>query len=450
MNSKHPIPQHGESNAGTRTTDRRRFMTGMALGAGLAPLATLLRQTARAGAAPSAAANLCYSPTKTSLNPQDFSLAGYYDIQTFGDNTSYMRGLSHRYVNGQLRLLTLTHTGQLHEVAVPSAFGTRISSPTATWDISAVSGDFTGIWWEEAKQRLWVTASIDYGDSGTFYPTRVSTITLGSNGAVTNVKTVSLAGITSKRAFGGVQAVPTWAQAALGVGPYAVGWGGYTSLASQTSRACIGPSLICIPDIAGYANGAEVPSSAIKVLLDTTPDQRGVRLTIPLNYFDGGDANANGVRRENPQTAPTSPPYSGGGWLSPNSNGLGWFVWGDSYYNTGMWIDGPTKQGFVAIASLGKGKCWYGSSTLHFDDRQYELHVWDSSALGRGALTRPSSMAELVVPRGNNPMTWDGDVPMCNLSGATFDATASRMYAVGYPLGADWYTGRIYAYSVNA
>ncbi len=213
---------------------------------------------------------------------------------------------------------------------------------------------------------------------------------------------------------------------------------------AQVSRASLGPELICIPDIAGYGNGAEIPSSQFKVLMDTDLSHRGVRKTIPVNYFDGGDP------RQNPSSPPTSPPLTSAQWLSPNSDGLGWMVWGDSYYNNAVWIDGPNKQGFAAIAALGKGKCWYQSSTLHFDDRQFELHIWDSNSLMNGLLTRPTSMTELQVPRGIVPQPWEGDVPMANISGATYDATTSRLYAVGYPLGYNVYTGRLYSYAVSA
>jgi hypothetical protein len=423
--------------------DRRRFLTGLALGAGLAPFASLWGARARAGVAPSADASLCYSAVKPALTTSDVTFAGFYDVQTNGPDTTYMRSLTHRYVNGQLRFLTLTHTGTVHEFTLPSAFGQVASAVTGQWDISSVTSDFTGIWWDEPKQRLWVTSTVDYGDANTYYPTRISTLTLNANGSVSNVRTVSLKGVDSKRVYGGVAPVPPWFQAQYGVGPYAVGFGGYTSLMAQTSRASLGPELICIPDVAGYSNGAEIPSNAFKVLLDTDTSNRGVRKTIPLNYFDGGDP------RPNPSSPPTAAPLSSAQWLSPNSNGLGWMVWGDSYYNTGVWIDGPSKQGYAAIASLGQGKCWYQNSTLAFDGRQFELHIWDSAVLNRGTLTRPTSMVELAPPRGNTTV-WGGDSPTGNISGATFDPITSRLYAVGYPLGPDVSTGRLYVYSVKA
>jgi hypothetical protein len=371
---------------------------------------------------------------------QTLSLDGYWDLQPNGNDTTYMRSLTSRHVNGQLRLLTLTHTGVLQEFAIGSTpMGGKISAVTGAWNISSVSSDFTGIWYEEAKNRLWVTSTVDYGDAGTYYPTRISTLTLGANGAVSNVKTVSLQGVDSKRIYGGVQPLPSAAQAALGCGPYLVGWGGYTSLMAQTSRASLGPSIICIPDISSYANGAQIPSSAFKVLLDTDTDHRGVRKTIPTNYFDGGDP------RQNPSTPPTSAPLSSAQWLSPSSDGLGWMVWGDSYYNNCV----TTSDALICIAALAKGRAWYATSTLNFDARTQEVHVFPLAALRNGLLTRPASMSELVLPRGYTAAGLQGDTPTGNVSGLTLDAATGKAYAVIYPAGPDVFTGRLYQFTVS-
>src|SRR5690606_14213038 len=130
------------------------------------------------------------------------------------------------------------------------------------------------------------------------------------------------------------------------------GWGGYTSLVAQGGGASIGPTMYAVPDPEAVGNGATVGA---RTILDAA-HHRGVRKTIPTNYFDGGDP------RRNPSTRPTQPPVPECDWLSPNADVLGWMVWGDSYYNTGTWI-GTT---FAAVASLCKGACWYQSSTLAF------------------------------------------------------------------------------------
>src|SRR5690606_21203067 len=186
--------------------------------------------------------------------------------------------------------------------------------------------------------------------------------------------------------YGGCNAVPSALVSQLG-GPYVCGWGGYTSLVAQGGGASIGPTMYAIPDPDTIANGA---TAQARTILDTA-SSRGLRKTIPANYFDGGDS------RQNPSSRPSGPPQSSADWLSPNAQGLGWMTWGDSSYNTGVWI-GTT---YAAVASLCQGSCWYQSSTLAFDGRQFELHLWQGSSLGSNALTRPSEMTELNLPRGN-------------------------------------------------
>jgi hypothetical protein len=193
-----------------------------------------------------------------------------------------------------------------------------------------------------------------------------------------------------------------------------------------------------MPDIDGYADGAEIPSRAFRVLLDTRPNERGLRATLPINYFDGGDA------RQNPRTAPTGPPRSGGRWQSPNRDGLGWMTWGDSYYANAA-IIGDT---YLAVAALCAGKCWFGSSTLHSDARTQEIHTWGLARLtGRDHLARPNAMEELALPRGT---VWGltGNGPGGNVSGVTYDTETNKLYMIIYPGGPDVYTGRLYRFSV--
>jgi hypothetical protein len=265
----------------------------------------------------------------------------------------------------------------------------------------------------------------------------LTTLTLGSNGTISNVHTVTLASsgdnsVNAKRVYGGAQAVPDWAQKAFGCGPYVVGFGGYTSLVLQGGGASIGPTAYCIPDPASYPDNAAMP---FRTLLDAS-SSRGLRKSIPLNYFDGGDP------RQNPPTRPTSPPVRSAQWLSPNAQGLGWMVWGDSYYNTGMTLpDGS----FCAIASMAKGRAWYQSSTLAFDGRQFEIHIWDPATLGNGPLTRPATLTELPF----SP-TWfpEGNLPAGNLGGATYDEVGHSIYLWGCPFGPDEFTCRVFQYAV--
>ncbi|MCC7043871.1 MAG: hypothetical protein IT183_08410 [Acidobacteria bacterium] len=376
-------------------------------------------------------------------------------MRTNGNDSTYNQGLTHRYVGGELRFLTLTLQRRVQEFRLPSP-GQMQTSTTGQWDLSgtgAFLNGFHGIWFEQAKNRLWITSAEDY--TATNHPARVTIVSLDAGGGVTVIKQFFL-DKPAKRVYGGCQAVPASLVSQLG-GPYVCGWGGYTSLVMQGGNASIGPTMYAIPDPDTVANGSTVTA---RTVLDAASAQtnRGVRLTKPLNYFDGGDP------RQNPPTRPTAPPVSSASWLSPNAQGLGWMVWGDSYYNTGVWI-GET---FAAVASLcgvpgqttttvgtttvsGSGACWYQSSTLAFDGRQFELHTWDGSKLGNNAVQRPDDMVELRVPidpsrQGGGAM---GNRTVGNLAGATYDSVSGRLYIIGFAMG-DAYTARLYSYRVGS
>lgn len=359
---------------------------------------------------------------------------GFFGVRTNGNDSTYGQGLTHRYVDGELRFLTLTLGGRLHEFRVSGmASSATVTETTGVWDIgdAGALNSFNGVWFEQAKNRLWVASSEDYTNQN--HPAKITTLTLGTNGQVENVHTVYL-DVPAKRVYGGCNAVPPSLVALLG-GPYVCGWGGYTSLVAQGGGASVGPTMFAIADPASVGAGERLRT---RTVLDAAGNSRGVRKSIPINYFDGGD------RRQNPPTRPTTPPDRSAAWLSPNREGLGWMVWGDSYYNTGFWI-GTT---YGAVASLCKGACWYQTSTLAFDGRQFELHLWDGSALGRNRLARPSAMFDLDLPRDNDRV-WGGNSPTGNVAGATYDPTSGRLYMIGFPFGADYHTGRLYAFRVT-
>ena len=346
-------------------------------------------------------------------NAQTPTYEGHSDIRTAGADTAYMTSLTHRYVNGELRLLTLTHRQVLHEVRVSA----NITTTTATWNIPSAAwppeGGFQGIWFEQAKNRLWIVGTVDYLTVNT--PAKVTLLSLGAGGAVTILKSFTL-NMPSKRVYGGCAAVPVSLVTQIG-GPYVCGWGGYTSALLQGGGASIGHTMYAIPDPDTIVNGATVSPRTVADHFQA----RGLRRTIPENNYDGGQ------------------------YLSPRPDGLGYQVWGDSYYNTGMWIG----TDFIAVLSACKGRCWYETSTLHHTDRQFEWHVWSGSSLtgGTNRQPAPASMTELLLPRAN---TWssEGNTTVGNISGATYDATTGIAYLVGYPMG-DNDSGRIFRYRVG-
>lgn len=366
--------------------------------------------------------------------PAGLSYEGYRNVRTNGEDSTYGQGLTHRYVNGELRFLTIAYPGVLHEFRIAdTGLGGTVTETTGRWNLAPTGAlnNFNGIWFEQSRNRLWVTSAEDYTNVN--HPAKITLITLGANGTATPTKQVRL-NVPAKRVYGGCTAVPESLVGRLG-GVYVCGWGGYTSLVAQGGGASIGPTMYAIADPDSVGNGGTLPA---RTILDAAGN-RGVRRTIPVNYFDGGDP------RQNPPSRPSAPPLGSADWLSPNADGLGWMVWGDSYYNTGVWI-GTT---YAAVASLCKGSCWYQSSTLAFDGRQFELHLWDGASLGANPLQRPASMTELALPYANTRV-WGGNSPVGNIAGATYDAVSGRLYMIGFPFGPDSFTGRLYSFVVGS
>jgi hypothetical protein len=391
------------------------------------------------------------------LTPADFTYLGSYDIQTNGPATNLAQGLTGRRVNGDFRILSFCD-GRLDEISLAGkAFGSLITTPTRSWTGLGGLIDFKGFWWDEAKQRLWSNTLEPYDVN--YVPTQIYTRTLNDNGTVSNLHgPVSLDGIPAKRVFGGAQAVPAWFQTQYGVGPYMVGWGGGTSTVLQGGSASLGFTAYTMPDPALYSNGATVPIGQFRTIAEYTPGagagaRRGVRVTIPINYMDGGDNRPNGTFN----TAPDFPPIAGAEWVSPRADGKGWMTIPDSYWNTGSWIDGPNKQGFVAILSAWSGKVWYMNSDYWCEKMKFELHIFDPSRFGEvltGAraphTVEPTHMIELNLPGLSNQGPRAQMTPGMSAGGATYDPVSKRLYILGLGVNGFSSVNRLYTYQVNA
>jgi hypothetical protein len=435
---------------------RREFLAQVAAGLQVPFAATAcgaqVRDPTFARRPPSGPASSGTGP-KPLLTPADFTFLGYYDIQTNGATTASAQGLTHRYVDDDLRFLSLQTGGQLEEISLAGLrYSDLITTPTRRWMGIGGMMDFKGFWWEESKQRLWSVAATNY--TATIFPTQIFTRVLNDDGTVSDLRgPVSLATIPAKRVFGGVQPVPAWFQSQYGVGPYVVGWGGGTSLVLQGGNASTGPSMYAIPDPANYGSRSTVPSSGFRTIMDYSPADRhrGTRITIPINYMDGGDP------RPNPPTAPTGPPVAPARWQSPRADGKGWWTWCDSYWNTGQWIDTQTKHGFVAVLSGFGGKVYYMQSDVHCDTMQFELHIYDPVRFGevvRGSrqeyAVEPTHMIELDLPGLSKQGHKTHLTPGMGVGGATFDPVTKRLYLIGFGINNFSSFNRLYVFQVNA
>jgi hypothetical protein len=397
----------------------------------------------------------------TLLAPSDFTYVGSYSV-TAASQATYGMGLTSRYVNGQLRFMTIAYAGSVNadlvEFALPNQLGQPITTLTNRWDNiwskapNVGGGDEYGLWWEDLGNgtgRLWTTQSTDYpNDVGIFNTQAITVRTLNADGTISNLSgEYGFAGVGQRAIYGGVQPIPQSFRDQYGITqPYAVGWGGYTSRMEQGLVPSMGLMMLAIPDVTSYASGSVIPTTDFKILADhrsgtTSTDwyatgtpsafDRGQRTADVVNYFDGGDP------RQNPSTAPSLPPAPGAQWLSPAPDGSGRFVWGDSFYNTGIWINGPNKSGFIAIGSFAKGKAYYANSTLNNSGRDAELQIFNPADFGKvlQGQMNPWNVQPAATKLLTNDLTplgllypSSGDSPGGAVAGATFDPTTNLLY----------------------
>jgi hypothetical protein len=397
------------------------------------------------------------------LSPDDFTFVGSYPFSADNQATFGM-SLTCRRVNGQLRFLTMSYSGKvkarLIEFALPAKIGQKITTLTADWDDiwsltsrpNLGGGDQYGLWWEDqgnGKGRLWTTHCTDFPSDKWINDTQALAVRgLNADGTVTNVLgEYGFKGVGQRAIYGGVQRIPQWFRDKFGVTqPYAVGWGGYTSRMAQGLVPSLGLMVLAVPDVTTYKAGSVIPATDFKILADhrsgtasrdwyasggPTRFDRGRRNADVVNYYDGGD------KRQNPNSAPSDPPVAGAQWLSPAPDGFGRFVWGDSFYNTGCWIDGPNKGGFIVIGCFAKGKAYYRSSTLHNSGRHAELQIFDPNDFG--AVLRGKKAPWNVEPSASKLLTADlaplgllfangGNNAQGAVAGATFDAATKLLY----------------------
>lgn len=158
-----------------------------------------------------------------------------------------------------------------------------------------------------------------------------------------------------------------------------------------------------------------------------------------------------------PQAAPT------GNWLTPAPDGYGRWVWGDSYFSTQQWIDGPTKQGLVAVFAGAGGKAWYHApgNFIGSDTGVAEIHVFSPASLGAVALgsanawsVQPSDMKDITGDMtANGICTLSHGVENGGPSGATYDPTTKKLWVfspgIDGAFGGGGYSCLLSCYAVN-
>lgn len=435
---------------------------------------------------------------RTLLTASDFTYEGSYTLATYLTHNgvdSFGEGLTHRYVSGTLRLLYTGFNGNEsgwpyphREVTVPNSFGanmpgvaTYLNGWRGTWkDILC----HKSLFYDQEENLLITGSGYDYPESGWLSNTRsLVTKTLPTtSGALDwqDCQNVSgwygFQGIGQRALWGKVQRVPTWARTAYGLHKYISLSGGYTSLLNQGLGPALGPMFISFPALSGYtaedlyyASGHSVPSTDFQICGDTRTGsnsgdwydggyaartvERGARSTPVENYYDGGDP------RSNPSTRPTDPPALTAEWLSSptiasvpgDPDGWNRWVWGDSYNDSGNWIDNNAgtrnKHGIVMVATLAAGKAWYMTSALHQDSQAFEIHIYDPAnvaAVKNGSLDayklRPTSIKVITADLGTTGRS----------ASATFDPVTNKLFIAVYGQDEGAVSARVYQYAVAA
>ena len=407
-----------------------------------------------------------HSRDKTLLSPSDFTYVGSYPFSADNQATFGM-GLTCRRVKGQLRFLTTAYSGKgdvashLIEFALPETVGQGINKLTNRWPNILVASAFSQrrrrgpIWLlvgrPGGRQRAVVDDALhrlpgrqgDQEHTGRRSPDSERRWHHFQPQGRVRVRRGRPASHLRRRPADS-EMVPRQVRREPAL-RRRLGWIHESDV--QGLVPSLGLMVLAIPDVTTYQANSVIQTKDFKILADhrsgtsngrdwyasknPSTFDRGQRNADVVNYFDGGD------NRSNPKSAPSAPPIKGAQWLSPAPDGFGRFVWGDSFYNTGCWIDGPNKGGFIVVGSFAKGKAFYQGSTLHNKGRHAELQIFDPEDFGKvlqkkknpwnvqptasKLLTKDLSSLDLLFPNsGNNP---SGAV-----AGATFDATTGMLY----------------------
>lgn len=312
---------------------RRQFLGVLATAAGGA-----LVPATRGGSQPAAPSNL-RTTGRPVLTASDFQYLGAFAVPvTYQGDSGYAGGLTHRRVNGQLRLLTTYLGNHLTEFTPPVALGTGGVYPfglaVRAWGSTFSGGlipsgwDVTGLHWDSTDQRLYW----NYISSYTTAPTSRSFAWSRLNeldGTAEVHGPYSFPSPPNYKPIKGMTAIPEGYRNRLGGMRLAAGFGGYESIITSGDGS-LGPTLVPFDHsvLVEAPPNSTLPASAVRVLVNH-----------PIN----------GTPYTSPQRARRNPNYvqTHDGWHA--RDGVGYWTWGDNVAQSGIWIDTGTKQGFLVL-----------------------------------------------------------------------------------------------------
>ena len=281
------------------------------------------------------------------LRASDFTYVGAFSLPIVsGTNTPWARGLTHRYVNGQIRLMTAGwQPNSLLEFAPASTPAQKGPYPAATlvknwgsnWHQGAISGFVFGLYWDEIDKRLYWISTSEYSTYAHRRGLSVGTI----DDAAGVIEPIGRFGFPRDdpgyKWLKGLTAIPQPYRSRLNGWRLAGGFGGYESIFT-TGGASMGPALIPFDHrrFDQQPTNTDLPTSAMKKLV--------------YHYApNSGSAHASPFRaRRNTQYRQAMDDWH-------VKNDVGYWTWADHVGQGGLWLHTGTKQGFLVWARQAMG-----------------------------------------------------------------------------------------------
>lgn len=291
------------------------------------------------------------SATRALLTSSDITYLGAFQVPMSGvtGDRIYARGLTHRYVGGQLRLFTRYLNGGIIEflpAAPKTTYNFNVATTVRNWGSApwagklpgpAFAGDpgpsVAGLHWDEGDQRLYWNMIHGYTASGSTHATFGYATLNDATGTATANGVWFMPDPPNYKPFKGMCAIPAIYHARLGGKRIALGFGGYESIVT-TGAASLGPTLAPIALTTLPAEGATLDPSAFQVLVNHPVN------TTPYTSPWKGKRNPNYIQAYD-------------GWHP--QGGVGYWTWSDEVKQSGVWIDTGTKQGFLVICRQATG-----------------------------------------------------------------------------------------------
>ena len=390
---------------------------------------------------------------KSVLSTEDFTFVGAFRVPftVNGEDAGYGKTLTHRYIGGELRFLTTTVKKNVYELNFPGLSETPpypLASAAKYWgdvyhgkrrlDGGNRDSEVWGLYWDAPDERLYWSYGDSYNTTSADDPSVGFSKLDDAGGTSSGIGSWRFSGRGCKATWGGVTPIPAWfADQYCNGKRLGAGFGGYFSIVAN-GPAHLGPALCAFappnlsdnPDLSSlpYNNLVGYPFNPTPY---TTPD-RCHRNTDYTNEFD---------------------------FWNPR-NGIGYFSWTDYIWQSAVWIDTSYKHGLLYFPTLGNGRTWYETSTLHAERASHWWFVYDPLDLAEVAQgnkeqwqIQPRNTWAVQYPGLNYPLPGWANEPQNMITGATFDRTTGLLFvAVRFA----WTTGSasenghtIYAYRVN-